>query len=70
MSIPYDEGLHLDQPWLAVRWDADHRCVLSEFRAVANSAEFRADHRAAGARPARHPDVCVITEALGWLMPA
>jgi hypothetical protein len=45
VSIPYDEGVYLDKPWLAVRWDADHRCVVAEFRAFANSAEFRAGCR-------------------------
>lgn len=42
LSIPYDEGVYLDKPWLVVRWDAEHRCVHAEFRAFANSAECRA----------------------------
>ena len=42
VSIPYDEGVYLDKPWLTIRWDAEHRCVHAEFKAFANSAEFRA----------------------------
>lgn len=41
MSIPYDEGVYLDKPWLVIRWDADARCVHAEFKAFATSAEFR-----------------------------
>ena len=41
MSIPYDEGIYLDKPWLVIRWDADDRCVHAEFKAFATSAEFR-----------------------------
>jgi hypothetical protein len=42
LSIPYDEGVYLDKPWMVVRWNADHLCVHAEFKAFANSAEFRA----------------------------
>ena len=42
VSIPYDEGVYLDKPWLTIRWDAEHQCVHAEFKAFANSAEFRA----------------------------
>src|ERR1700675_1995609 len=41
LSIPYDEGVYLDKPWLAIRWDADLRCVTAEFKAFATSSEFR-----------------------------
>jgi hypothetical protein len=42
VSIPYDKGTYLDKPWLTIRWDADNRCVRAEFKAFANSSEFRA----------------------------
>ena len=41
LSIPYDEGVYLDKPWLVIRWDADHRYVLAAFKSFANSSEFR-----------------------------
>ena len=44
------------EPWVSIRWDAIHKCVFTEWKAFANSAEFRAalmraldaikDHRA------------------------
>ena len=33
--------VHLDQPYLSIRWDRGCRCVYAEFKAFANSAEFR-----------------------------
>jgi hypothetical protein len=33
--------VYVDQPWLSLRWDDEHKCVYSEWRAFANSAEFR-----------------------------
>src|ERR1700704_4077276 len=33
--------LYLDEEWLTIRWDGEHRCIYAEFRAFANSAEFR-----------------------------
>ena len=29
------------QPWLTIRWDSDHQCVDAQWRAFANSDEFR-----------------------------
>jgi hypothetical protein len=34
--------LYLDEPWVSIRWNDLHRCVHTEWRAFANSAEFRA----------------------------
>jgi hypothetical protein len=34
--------LYLDEPWVSIRWDGVHRCVHTEWKAFANSAEFRA----------------------------
>jgi len=42
VRIPYDEGVYLDKPWLVIRWNPDHLCVHAEFKAFANTAEFRA----------------------------
>ena len=33
--------VHLDEPWLLIRWDGEHKCVYAQFKAFANSAEFR-----------------------------
>ena len=30
-----------DYRWLALRWDAEHRCVYSEWKGFANSVELR-----------------------------
>ena len=29
------------QPWLTIRWDSGHQCVDAQWRAFANSNEFR-----------------------------
>jgi len=34
--------LYLDEPWVSIRWDDAHHCVHTEWKAFANSAEFRA----------------------------
>jgi hypothetical protein len=33
--------VHLDEPWLSVRWDGEHRCVNAEWAGLPNSVEFR-----------------------------
>jgi hypothetical protein len=33
--------LYLDQPWVSIRWDGVHQCVHTEWKAFANSGEFR-----------------------------
>ncbi len=42
MTAPRPEDIHLNEPWLSVHWDREHGCVHAEFKAFANSAEFRA----------------------------
>ena len=32
---------HSDDPWLSITWDGDHRCVVAEWKAFANSRELR-----------------------------
>jgi hypothetical protein len=34
--------LYLDEPWVSIRWDDVHRYVHTEWKAFANSVEFRA----------------------------
>jgi len=34
--------LYLDEPWVTIRWDEARQCVHTEWKAFANSAEFRA----------------------------
>ena len=31
-----------DERWLRIDWDPDHRCIYAEWKAFANSSEFRA----------------------------
>jgi hypothetical protein len=33
--------IHMNEPWLSVRWDSEFRCIHAEFKAFMNSAEFR-----------------------------
>lgn len=40
-AVPGDE-VYVDKPWLYLYWDGEHSCVISEWRAFANSTEFRA----------------------------
>jgi hypothetical protein len=42
LSSPRADDVHVDEPWLSVRWDPNHHCVYAEFRKFANSTEFRA----------------------------
>ena len=58
MGAPPIGNLYLDEPWVSIRWDDFHHCVHTEWKAFANSAEFRAalmraldvigDHEAVG----------------------
>ena len=38
---PEDE-IFLDEPWVTIRWDSGLGCVHTEWKAFANSAEYRA----------------------------
>lgn len=31
----------VDEPWLEMRWDVEHRCVLAEWKAFATSSDFQ-----------------------------
>lgn len=42
MGGPPVGDLYLDKPWVSIRWDDVHKCVHTEWKAFANSAEFRA----------------------------
>jgi hypothetical protein len=39
---PRDDEVYVDEPWLRLHWDSAQNCVISEWKAFANSAEFRA----------------------------
>jgi hypothetical protein len=41
-ASPPAGDLYLDEPWVSIRWDGAHQCVHTEWKAFANSAEFRA----------------------------
>jgi hypothetical protein len=36
------EDVHLNEPWLSIHWDREHRCVHAEFKGFTDSPEFRA----------------------------
>jgi hypothetical protein len=40
MTSPTDD-VYLDEPWLLMRWDGEHRCVFAEWKAFATSSEFQ-----------------------------
>jgi hypothetical protein len=43
VTSPSESGdVYSDEPWLSIRWDNEHKWVHSEWRAFANSVEFRA----------------------------
>lgn len=42
MSGTPADDVYVDEPWVYMRWDRVHKCVHSEWRGFANSAEFRA----------------------------
>lgn len=42
MSNAPVEEVYVDEPWLHLYWDSKHNCVISEWKAFANSTEFRA----------------------------
>jgi hypothetical protein len=42
MGTPPVGELYLDLPWVLIRWDDVHSCVHTEWKAFANSVEFRA----------------------------
>jgi len=42
VGAPPPGDLYLDEPWVSIRWDDAHHCVYTEWKAFANSAEFRA----------------------------
>jgi len=33
--------VYVDEPWLHMRWDPQHRCVFAEWKAYATSSEFQ-----------------------------
>ena len=37
-----DDDVLVDEPWVHMRWDRAHHCVVSVWKGFANSAEFRA----------------------------
>jgi hypothetical protein len=41
LSTPSAGDVHLDEPWLSIAWDPACGCVYAEFKAFANSADFR-----------------------------
>ena len=41
-ALPSDKDVYVDEPWLHMRWDRSHNCIISVWKGFANSAEFRA----------------------------
>ena len=37
-----EDDVFLDEPWVQMRWDPTHNCIVSIWKGFANSAEFRA----------------------------
>jgi hypothetical protein len=42
MSPSRSDDVYLSERWLSIQWDREYRCVYAEFKAFANSSEFRA----------------------------
>ena len=42
VSVGSPGDVYVDEPWLWIAWDRQHKCVHAEFKSFANSSEFRA----------------------------
>ena len=42
MGSSKSDDVYVDEPWLRIGWDRQHKCVHAEFKSFANSSEFRA----------------------------
>lgn len=42
MNEPSGDEVFLDESWVTIRWDGKHKCLHTEWKAFATSAEFRA----------------------------
>ena len=62
MGVPPIGDLYLDEPWVSIRWDDVHKCVHSEWKAFANSAEFRAALMRALDAIKDHAAVCYLSD--------
>ena len=40
-TLTAGESVYIDESWLLMRWDAEHRCVFAEWKAFATSREFQ-----------------------------
>lgn len=41
MSSSSNDTVYVDERWLLMRWDSEHKCLLAEWKGFATSAEFR-----------------------------
>jgi hypothetical protein len=41
MSSFFRGAVHMNQPWLSISLDGEHRCIYAEFKGFTNSREFR-----------------------------
>jgi hypothetical protein len=51
VSRPQSGDVHLDEPWLSIRWDGEHQCVCDEL----GGCDKRQTKNQAGTRPKRRP---------------
>lgn len=42
LNVGRAQDVYLNEAWLSIRWDSEHRCVNAEFKGFADSVEFRA----------------------------
>jgi hypothetical protein len=42
LGKPRPEDVHLNEPWLSIHWDPEHKAVHADFKGYATSPEFRA----------------------------
>lgn len=41
MNLTSSDSVYMDESWLLMRWDPEHRCVFAELKAFATSREFQ-----------------------------
>ena len=41
MGAPLSDDVYVDEPWLTIRWDHEHKYVHAEWKSFCNSWQFR-----------------------------
>src|SRR6202521_3725736 len=53
LSTSASGNVHLDEPWLSIRWDGTHRCDYAEFKALPTARTFEMEPATSSTRSGR-----------------